>query len=229
MLWEHRTSGPKSELEATTARGLGSDGSRVFVGGTLPNAASRYEFLVLALDARSGELVWEDRLNTGGDIEGAYGIAVHGGRVFAHGTGGPQCLFNVSPPSDCDVLIRSYDASTGALYWSQATGVHGIDDAKYEESILARGSRLYVASAVNFPSADTSLPKGDWLVQAYRSSSGLLLWEDRLDTGGDSTSNGMGRGTAGSGRCARPIIRCGKDGKCGRKLELCSSGLSRYR
>jgi len=123
LLWQHRTSGPKTFL--STMRGLGSDGKRVFAGGTVANASGKQDFLVQAFDAETGTLLWQDQVDKGGDFDAAYGIALQGGRVFVQGSGEPRCLFDDSPPSDCDVLIRSYDAQTGALLWEREGGRAG--------------------------------------------------------------------------------------------------------
>ena len=180
LLWQHRIMGGQSSIN--TLRGLDLDGVGVFAAGTVANRSGKNDFLVQTLDAGTGTLLWEDRVDKGGDADGAYGIAVQGGRVFAQGFGGRRCLNAASPPSDCDNVIRSYDTQTGALVWEKQPGLTGIDDYTFVPAVRARGKRLYGALQINLPS--DGRPIGDWLVQAYDGASGQLLWQDRVDTGG---------------------------------------------
>jgi outer membrane protein assembly factor BamB len=185
LLWQQKTTGVVSGFN--TLRGLTSDGPRVFAGGTLASTIGQPEFLVQAIEAHTGRLLWEDRVNNGAGFDGADGIAFEGGRVFAQGQGGPGCLVRPSPPSDCDVLIRSYDARSGALLWEQTDGTVGLDDATPPQNILARGGMVFSAWIANIP---TDGPQGDWVVQTYESATGQLLWEDRVDTGGGGSEGG---------------------------------------
>lgn len=137
--------------------------------------------LVQAWDAQNGAPVWEDRVDNGGVFDAAYGIAVQGRQVFVQGFGGPKCLGTTSPPSDCAILLRSYDAQTGALLWDAKTGTVGVDDQITTQTLHAQGGTLFGAWGVNAP---TTGPQGDWLVQAFDASTGRLRWEDLVDTGG---------------------------------------------
>ena len=170
---------------------------------TLASTIGQPEYLVQAIEAHTGRLLWEDRVNNGAVFDGADGIAVEGGRVFAQGEGGPRCLARPSPPSDCDVLIRSYDARSGALLWEQKAGTVGIDDGTPPQTILARAGMVFGASTANIP---TDGPKGDWLVQIYESATGQVLWEDRVDTGGGSETRGC-RGTTRSRSSGQAFLR----------------------
>lgn len=185
LLWQHETSGPNSCC--TTMRGLGTDGTRIFAAATVANASRKPSFVVLALDAESGLPVWQDWVDNGGRYDAANGIAVRGSQVFAQGFGGRQCLGIRSPPSDCDILIRSYDATTGALLWDVKAGTQGIDDQAPPQVIVAQSGMLFGAWQANMPSEGA---KGDWLVQGYQSATGQLLWEDQVDTGGGSSFEG---------------------------------------
>jgi outer membrane protein assembly factor BamB len=131
-------------------------------------------------------LVWKDQVDRGGDFDTANGIAVAGPRVFVQGLGG-ACILGDSPPSDCDVFIRSYDGDTGTLLWEAKTGTVGIDDDTTPQVVVVESGLLFGAWSANHP---TTGPKGDWLVQAYRASTGQLVWEDLVDTGGGITFAG---------------------------------------
>jgi hypothetical protein len=186
LLWEHRT--PTANPDFATLRGLGSDGRRIFAAGTVANASGKFDLLVLALDFESGMPLWTDQVDRGGDFDAGNGIAVRGRRVFVQGHGGTSCIFSDSPPSDCDVFIRSYDGHTGTLLWETKAGTAGIDDQAPPQVVVAERGLLFGAWSANQP---TIGPKGDWLVQAYRGSTGGLVWEDLLDTGGGITFEGV--------------------------------------
>jgi outer membrane protein assembly factor BamB len=186
LLWQHRTAGQFGGF--STIRGLDSDSTRVFAAGSVTNASGKQDFLVQAYDAETGALFWHDQVDKGGEGDAGEGIATEGSRVFARGVGGRHCLNAPAPPSDCAGLIRSYDRKTGTLLWEQEIDVTGTDDLP--QAVLAREGIVFLALAVGV-SGPGGGGSGDWLVQAYDNSTGQLLWEDVLDTGGGPPGGGF--------------------------------------
>jgi hypothetical protein len=181
LLWESRLVAPFSNF--TTSRGLGSDGKRVFAGAAVANASGKTDFVVVANDAATGALLWQDRWDTGGEIDGAYGIAVQGRRVFASGVGGPACLLIVpAPPSDCNLLLRGYDGPTGALLWEKETGVPKADELV--PHVVAKDGRVFLQAGVGVKGKGPRVFGGDWWVEAYDGRTGNVLWRDLRDAGG---------------------------------------------
>ena len=162
LLWEDRFDnvGGSARANAITAQG-----NRVFTAGGGVNAAGNSDLLVQANDAQTGDLLWEDQFDTGGQ-DGARAITAQGNRVFAAGSG-----------SD-DFVVRAYDAPTGDLLWEdQFDNAGGQDRAS---AITAQGDRVFAAGLVaNAPSGGD-----DFVVRAYDAQTGDLFWENQFDTGG---------------------------------------------
>ncbi len=175
LLWQHRTSGFPG-FGSTGARRVAVQGDRLFVGSAF-ETASGVEYLVQAHDTRSGALLWQDQVNKGNDADLLTDLDADQGRVFAAWTGGPRCLIDGSPPSDCDVFVRSYDGETGALLWEREFDLSGHDDQPFE--VLATRGMVFVASVAALSSA-TGV--GGWRIHAVDGSTGGLQWES---IGGD--------------------------------------------
>src|SRR5213592_3451445 len=64
--------------------------------------------------AGAGDLLWEDRYDLGlGLMNFVFAVEASQGKVFTAGAG----PFRVSPGSNADILVRSYDARTGVIEW----------------------------------------------------------------------------------------------------------------
>lgn len=172
FLWEDRID---SALLTDRVVGLAISGRRVIAAGVSNDAAapeSGPDWLVRALDAKKGTLLWQNIVDRGArdtvrDV-GASGrtTVVVGRSVEAAGPGG-----------DDDWLVQAYDTKTGALRWEDAVDFMLGEDQPRK---VAVGKRLVVVvggatNAVGPASGE------DWVVRTYDAKTGTLLWEDLFD------------------------------------------------
>jgi glucose dehydrogenase len=171
LLWEKDTLGAADLGGETFGVAIGALGTRVYAAVSVGTAADGQHAVVQAFDETSGDLLWQDPIDKGGEVDFLNALAVHDGRVYAVGYGGPGCLFGVSPPSNCDSLIRTYDAATGALLWERVSDFGRLDDVTWV--VAADKGVVYTASMA----ASHSGWYGQWIVQAREGSTGALRWE----------------------------------------------------
>jgi outer membrane protein assembly factor BamB len=176
LLWEDRVpGGNQTSMGGDTADQVVAEGDRVVAVG-LVSDAQRFHMAVRAYDPQSGTLLWSDLVSSGGDVDVGRAAALRGGRVFAAGIGGAACLFGSG--SNCDWLLRAYDAADGTLLWQQQVDAEG-GDADQPNVVLAAGKKIVVAgSAGTSPTEQVA----DWLVQVYDTADGSLAWENLLPT-----------------------------------------------
>jgi hypothetical protein len=176
---------------------LAVQGDRVFVCGGAATAPFpvHTDFSMRALDAKTGALVWEDFYDFDGHLDQARGIALGRGRVYATG-------FGRHPGADDDIVVRSYDAETGAPLWTETFDGDGGSD--FAPSIFALKSRVFVAGWTADAEANT-----DFLVRAHDAETGALLWQDLSDGPGDFD---WARDLAGRGRFLVAVGQSGFQG-----------------
>lgn len=166
------------------------DGGQVFVAGeTAPAAGDEDDFTVRAYDARNGELLWQDIFDFGGFDE-AFDVAVGSGIVVAVGGG-------VSAAGSEHLIVRAYDAATGALIWTLTSG--GLGGDSEAAAVAIDGNRAFVAGLAGAgtgtcvgglgPAAESAEGpyRGDCdlLVVALDLASGRLHWGDLVNIGGN--------------------------------------------
>jgi hypothetical protein len=146
---------------------------QVFVSGFTSNTSGSRDFLIRAYDVRTGDLRWRDRLDKGSD-DFASGVATDENRVFVSGN------FFV-PGHGYDWIVRAYEAGNGTLLWESVFDFAGKDD-------VCRGTALALAEGMLYLGGYVYNTDGnqDWLVRAYDTSSGDLVWQDQRDVGGFS-------------------------------------------
>jgi hypothetical protein len=166
------------------ALSLSAQGSRVFAAGfgltcdDPPDCnAGRTAWVVRAYDAKTGQLLWDDRFDKGGGVNQANAVAVKGSGVFAAGQGSTST-------GEQEWVIRTYDKKTGELLWhdqfdkggalSQADAI-----AVKGPTVLAAGSGL---TCDDPPDCDSG--RTEWVVRAYHARTGQLLWDEQFDAGG---------------------------------------------
>jgi hypothetical protein len=145
LRWEHRSSAPQSGF--TFAWRVVADGERVFVGADrLLDDGGFHTFLVQALDAINGTLLWQDAVDKGGGADYLYDLDVHEGRVFAVGYGGAECPLEVSPLTNCNSLVRAYDATSGILAWELELDASGTRSDDLATNVTASHGMVFVFS-----------------------------------------------------------------------------------
>ena len=118
-------------------------------------------------------LLWRDEFDTAGAGVTLNEVDAFGGRVFAVGQGGANCRLE---ESNCDTVIRSYHASSGTLVWERQLNLSGADDSA-ELVTVDRGVVFVFSQAESTFTLPGCCVMGRWVVQAFSSYSGQLLWQ----------------------------------------------------
>jgi outer membrane protein assembly factor BamB len=162
-------------------------GNRVFTAGRANVAIStaQGEFIVNAYDAKTGKLLWKNRIDStaNGSGEARDMVASQGG-VYAVG-------LSHTPDSGNDFAVRAYDAKTGVLLWEDIVdGSEGAFDQAL--AVAIRGNQVFAAGRL-----DNVGTGGDFVVRAYRANTGTLLWQDVVDgtASGDDAAIDITAGT----------------------------------
>lgn len=171
LLWQSVTD-PRGRRLTDVAWAVSLKGDRVFAAGTIGGVS---DLLVRAYDAETGRIIWEDVVLNATNVLDNKSLAVAGDTLYASGV-----MWNSAGGGD--FLVRAYDATTGALRWSDQFAGGGVSEAT---ALAVAGGRLIAAG---YAGCDPATGGGcDWLVRAYSADSGALLWQDRLPgSGGDA-------------------------------------------
>lgn len=154
---------------------------RVYASGHR-NYGSLGFFFVRAYDGTTGIVLWQDLYTlVGVDGSGSAAISVDGGRVYAVGNGAN----GIGPGAGTDFLVRAYDGKTGESLWqdnfhgpgSRTNVAIAVDSGEPAASPdgTVKGKGVYVAGFTTAAANDT-----DFVVRAYESKTGVLLWKDDL-------------------------------------------------
>ena len=143
-------------------------GTTVYVAGNIRNSTTGPDFTVRAYDSATGVLLWEDQFDGGAEVgDFAHAFSIASGRLYAVGR-------MQQTASNDDIVIRSYDAHTGALIWHQVfAGPAGESDEAFD--VAVGQNRVFVAGRASFV---PDLSGVTWAVQAYSADTGKLLWAD---------------------------------------------------
>jgi hypothetical protein len=141
---------------------------RVFAAGIGKTLAAS-DWIVRAYDAVSGDLLWEDRFDTGLG-EGAVSIIANESGVFA--TGGIA-----SPAEGNAMVVKSYDPADGDVRWEDRVEFDA-DGGTGGTSIVTLGDIVYAAGSGAIDSIV------EWIVISYNGQTGEILWENQFDLGG---------------------------------------------
>jgi outer membrane protein assembly factor BamB len=143
----------------------GAHGTLYAVGGAFA-AATGFDFVVRAYDARTGVVLWEDRYDGGGGVTDlADAAAIRSGKLYVSGV-------IQQTPGDEDMIVRRYDAATGALDWQQTFA--GPGGERDEGIAIAAGAQRVFVTGFASHVAGTS----EWTVQAFDAGTGAPLWAD---------------------------------------------------
>jgi hypothetical protein len=123
--------------------------------------------------AAAGDPLWNDEIDPGFGDTSARVVAVSDGHAFVAGAG----PFQGSPSSNANIRVRAYDLASGNLLWENVWDASGVlldDDVA---DLAARSGRTFVAGSGGTNSSSTA-----FVVRAYESDSGAVLWEDHCGT-----------------------------------------------
>jgi hypothetical protein len=162
---------------------------RAFAAGFAWTGQAR-DFVVRAVDERTGALLWQDQVDKGDD-DFASGVVADGGRVFVSGN-------TYKADTGYDWLLRAYDEATGALLWEKRYDLVGRSDFS-RGTALAAGGGLVFLGGYGTNAQDTGDFNTDWVVRAYDARTGRLRWHDRIGgfSGAYSLAYDRGRLIAG--------------------------------
>ncbi len=130
-------------------------GAVVVVGYGGDSAGHALNFIVRAYDPLTGAVLWEDRVERQDLDAAAWNVAITRNRVVVAGT-------VTTTSSARDLLVRAYNAASGALDWEITR------PSTNPETIKALAGRVFLAGSSSNHS----------YVGAFDARSGALLWED---------------------------------------------------
>ena len=179
LLWERLTPGPggRSYTQVVKAHGGGVFGLQLIRTGDPANAGRLPLPRVVARDGATGELLWEDVVDVG-PMNTLTDLDVSGSRVTAVGSGGPRC--RLDSLDDCDVLVRTWRAATGARLWERQLDLSGLNDsallvAADEGSVFVHS--LAGSAAGQAPQSASPAIEPQWVVHAFAGTTGELRWQ----------------------------------------------------
>lgn len=144
------------------------EGDRLFVVGATDTRDGAFNFLVQALDARDGRLLWQDSYHSAGSYAIGYAAALQGKRLFVAGRARTAA-------GDFDPIIRAYHARSGKLLWSREVD-RGLENGSAYD-VVAGKEGVFVTGV----GGDLRL-----LLAAYGARKGNLLWTDDAPPQGQS-------------------------------------------
>jgi hypothetical protein len=181
---------------------LAVNGGGLFVTGRVTNAQGGTDWLVRAYDAGSGTLRWQDLFNAGG-FDHVVSVSAAGSRVYTAGVLSDST-------GRRSFAVRANDAESGKLVWQDEVVGGFIFDVAWQ--VVSDGPRVFAAGF-----SQGSGEKLDFLVRAYDSGSGSLLWEDRVNEGGGfdgASAVAVKDGIVVVGGAGGPLCRWDKASNC---------------
>jgi hypothetical protein len=131
------------------ATAITSKGSRVYAAGWIENLSGDTDVYVRTVDARTGNLLWEESFDLAGDDDAASSVAVVGKSLLVGGYG-------VNGQDGEDLVLLSYDARKGGLpRWHVVADRDGLDDGAV--AVAGKGATALVASDVTSLLSGTNL------------------------------------------------------------------------
>ncbi len=139
------------------AIGVTSAGGRLFaVGGANLDADSSQIPLIRVYDRSSGQTLWEQEVTDG---QGVFDSS-----VVSRGT-------LIAVGGNTEWLVYAYDAASGTPLWQHRSGLDGGNRAI---DVAHADGRAFVVGRETLSNGFST-----WLVRAYDTDSGAVLWEDR--------------------------------------------------
>jgi hypothetical protein len=156
-----------SVVRSGVAEAVALSGATVVVAGSGIDVTGTQVFEVLAIDAITGRILWDNQYKPAGGLgSAANAVAVQGNQVFAGGvvTTGPNF-------GQTDYLVRAYNLTTGAALWQDRSPAGGYYDLI--TGIAVQGTRVIAVGGRLF----------NFIARAYNAQTGTLAWQDTFDGG----------------------------------------------
>ncbi len=177
-LWAARYEGTENAPDELAALAMSPDGSRLFLTGLTEGPGTGTDFLTVAYDGDTGELLWEDRHDGpehDSDTGNAVAVSPDGQTVFVSGMSTYQ-------GHNADLTTIAYDAATGEQRWVKAYDGPGHDlDTALAIDLSPDGTTLVVSGQSK--GVDTGLT--DWGTVAYDAVTGEQRWATLLNGAGN--------------------------------------------
>lgn len=172
-LWTTKLS---TDDSAGTKVTVSPDGSAVFAIGEATAHHTTHGLLV-AYNSTTGALLWQ---STETDDGSYYSITVSPDSSTVYVTGEGHPAGTTTPLA----LTVAYDASTGAILWTQAVGKVGRGAQGNSITVAPDGSAVYVTGHQTCvkPAANC------YLTVAYNATTGASLWTEEVSNDGDAQS-----------------------------------------
>ena len=194
FLWEQRVTG----FDYLEPNQITASGRRVAVAGfadVIQGEEEEYDWFVMALDARTGEILWFTTVDS--PIFGvANSVAIVGNQVVATGT-----EIDFSPDGGGTFYTRGFDLKTGELVWTDYDGREGEsygdkvvavlgdddDDESSDDDSDDRSDESdddyegHIAIAYGMIANPDN--ESDKLIRAFDPRTGYVIWEETVDTG----------------------------------------------
>ena len=180
LLWEETFDGSGGD---ETVAAIAMRRRSVFVVGTTESGDGDLDTLIRGYHVEDGADEWNEIYDrSGGDDVIRAAVAPLRKRTSRKRR--PRLIVvgtTAAPGGDTDLLMRAYDIKTANLFYENTYDLAGGDDRA--DAIGLHKLRAYVAGTSTNASGDT-----DFVVRAYDSLHGDLLWEHALDTAGGDDS-----------------------------------------
>lgn len=151
----------------------------LYVGGLAHTAMSMTEadMALLALDAGSGEVLWDFSWGQGFGYEETDGLVVDGDYIYLSG-------WTTSEKTGGDIAVLKLDRN-GNLVWAKTWGTEGFDTA--DGQMVVNDEQLYVSGRIE---GENILAGGDAVVVTFSKEDGRYL--DHATWGGNAFDDGLG-------------------------------------
>jgi outer membrane protein assembly factor BamB len=172
-------------------RAIAVEDGRVFVAGQARTADGDRDLLMVALDAETGDRLWQELFDLVGFNDIANAIVVRESRVFVVGEGqlGPEDPTPDAPEPETDAIVLARDQKTGALLWHVQFDLEKNDiGSDILRAIAADGSHVYVAGEGVTARGDT-----DAVIMALDAETGDTEWKEQFDLERDDTGDDSAR------------------------------------
>jgi outer membrane protein assembly factor BamB len=172
-LWRKQLGQPERD---DAANAIAAQGSRVYVAGMITTDMGDENMYVTALDAGTGDVLWEYQFDLAGDDDAPSAMVVQPGRVFVAGQA-------KTAAGDGDLLMWALHEETGALLWHEQFNLVGFNDTA--NALVVGGEQVFVAGVSQLgpedPDPDADPPDTDMVVLARDQETGALLWHKQFD------------------------------------------------